>query len=152
MLAIALLLAAAFIADTVWFQLRSHRGKRVLRFLCRISLEPDSCVRRTENAFLKYGVSSLLISKFVPGLNAVAAPSRVIPEAGICISWRSMPWSVLWSGAYMALGYLFSDQLETGGRYTPRMGSNLRLLVVALFSLWIGWKFIQRRRFLKNSI
>ena len=72
--AIACCVGAALVADTVWFQLGRRRGQRVLHFLCRVALEPDSCVRRTENAFLKYGLNSLLVSKFVPGLNAVAAP------------------------------------------------------------------------------
>ena len=67
-------MAACLLADNVWFQLGRRRGPRILSFLCRIALEPDSCVRQTENAFQKYGVRSLLVSKFVPGLNAVAAP------------------------------------------------------------------------------
>ena len=67
-------LAGALAADLVWFYFGRTRGKRVLRFICRVSLEPDSCVRQTENAFIKYGLNTLLIAKFVPGLNAVAAP------------------------------------------------------------------------------
>src|SRR5262249_43276875 len=67
-------LIAALIADTIWFELGRHRGRQVLRLVCRLSLEPDSCVRQTENSFVKYGMRSLLVSKFVPGLNAVAAP------------------------------------------------------------------------------
>src|SRR5512140_1145052 len=59
-------LAGCLLADNLWFQLGRARGQRILSFLCRISLEPDSCVRQTENAFQKYGVRSLLISKFVP--------------------------------------------------------------------------------------
>src|SRR5438105_14696174 len=73
-LASASCVIAAILADTIWFQLGRRRGRSVLRLLCRVSLEPDSCVRQTENAFLKYGMSSLLVSKFIPGLNAVAAP------------------------------------------------------------------------------
>src|SRR5215472_5355059 len=65
---------AIMIADGVWFQLGRRRGQQVLRLLCRLSLEPDSCVRQTENAFVKYGMRSLLVSKFIPGLNTVAAP------------------------------------------------------------------------------
>src|ERR1017187_5052255 len=74
LVAIACCVGAALVADTVWFQLGRRRGHWVLHFLCRVALEPDSCVRRTENAFLKYGLNSLLVSKFVPGLNAVVAP------------------------------------------------------------------------------
>src|SRR6478672_2579362 len=44
--AVACCVGAAMIADTIWFQLGKHRGRRVLRFLCRVSLEPDSCVRQ----------------------------------------------------------------------------------------------------------
>ena len=73
-LALACCVSAALISDSVWFQLGRSRGRRILRLLCRVSLEPDSCVRQTENAFVRYGMSSLLVSKFVPGLNAVAAP------------------------------------------------------------------------------
>jgi membrane protein DedA with SNARE-associated domain len=149
--AIACCVIAANIADTLWFQLGWHRGRRVLRLLCRLSLEPDSCVRQTETAFLKYGMNSLLVSKFIPGLNAVAAPlagnSRV-PY------WRFLLYdsagASLWSAAYLALGYLFSEQLEILFAYASRMGSGLFLLVLSLFALWIGWKSIQRHRFLRQ--
>src|SRR2546430_288707 len=80
-LAIMSCVAGALAADSVWFHFGRSRGKRVLRFLCRVSLEPDSCVRTTENAFLKYGLKTLLAAKFIPGLNAVAAP--LAGDAGV---------------------------------------------------------------------
>src|SRR5690349_17169197 len=67
-------LSASVIADNVWFQLGKRYSGRTLQFICKISIEPDSCVRRTENVFLRYGLRSLLISKFIPGLNVVIAP------------------------------------------------------------------------------
>ena len=66
--------AACLIADNVWFQLGRRYSTKALQFICKMSLEPDSCVRRTENIFVKYGIRSLLLSKFIPGLNVVAAP------------------------------------------------------------------------------
>jgi membrane protein DedA with SNARE-associated domain len=149
--AITCCVAAAMIGDTIWFQLGRHRGRQVLRLLCRVSLEPDACVRQTENAFLKYGLRSLLVSKFIPGLNAVAAPlagnsnraySRFLlyDSAG----------AALWSGTYLMLGYLFSEQLEKVLAYASRLGTNLLLLVILLFAVWVGRKFIQRRRFIKE--
>jgi membrane protein DedA with SNARE-associated domain len=149
--AVACCIAAALIADTIWFQLGRLRGRRVLRLLCRVSLEPDSCVRQTENAFLKYGMKSLLVSKFVPGLNAVAAPLAGNSKRPY---WRFVLYDVagaaIWSSVYLALGYLFSDQLETLLAYATRMGSGLLLVVIALFGLWVAAKFIQRRRFLRQ--
>jgi hypothetical protein len=128
-----------------------RRGKRVLRFLCRLSLEPDSCVRRTENTFLKYGLKSLLIAKFIPGLNTVAAP--LAGDSGVGVA-RFLALDtlgvVIWSTAYLGVGALFYDQLELALAYAQRLGSGFTILVAALFAAWILWKYMQRRRFLKQ--
>jgi len=149
--AIGSCVVAALIADTIWFQLGRRLGRRVLRVLCRVSLEPDSCVRQTENAFLKYGMKSLLVSKFIPGLNAVAAPlaGHAKTSYGSFLLYDAAGASI-WSGVYLAAGYVFSEQLETVLGYASRMGRSLFVLVVALFTAWIGRKLIQRRRFLKK--
>jgi membrane protein DedA with SNARE-associated domain len=142
---------AALIADTIWFELGRHRGRQVLRLVCRLSLEPDSCVRQTENAFHKYGMKSLLVSKFVPGLNAVAAPLAGNSKSPyLRFALYDSAGALIWSGAYIAAGYIFSEQLETVLAYATRMGSNLVIFVAALIGAWIGWKFLQRRRFLKQ--
>ena len=149
--AIACCVAGALVSDSVWFHFGRTRGKRVLRFLCRISLEPDSCVRKTENAFLKYGLNTLLIAKFVPGLNAVAAPLAGDSGIGILLFLVVDALGVvLWSGAYIGVGYVFSNQLELALTYAQRMGSAFVILVAVLVVAWILWKFIQRRRFLKE--
>ncbi len=149
--AILCCMLGALVADTIWFQLGRHRGGQILRLVCRLSLEPDSCVRQTENAFLKYGMKSLLVSKFIPGLNAVAAPMAGNSRSSYPrFALYDSAGALIWSGAYISLGYVFDQQLETALAYASRMGSNLLLLVVALFGGWIGWKFVQRRRFLRQ--
>src|SRR4051794_33892322 len=50
----------SLLADTIWFYLGRYRGQRVLNLLCRISLEPDSCVRRSEDLFSRYGMRGLV--------------------------------------------------------------------------------------------
>ena len=144
-------MAACLIADNVWFHLGRRRGARILKFLCRIALEPDSCVRKTENAFSKYGVRSLLVAKFVPGLNAVAAP--MAGSSGTSLGrflWFDTLGVLIWMLTYCGLGYVFSDQIETVGLYAMRMGSGLIGLLVALLAAWIAWKFVQRQRFLRK--
>jgi len=149
--AIACCVAGSLVADCVWFQLGRHRGKGVLKFLCRLSLEPDSCVRLTENAFIRYGLKTLLIVKFVPGLNAVAAPlagdSGISPGLFVVVDVLGV---VIWSASYMGVGYIFTDQLEMIFGYLERMGSGFLILLASLFPAWILWKFIQRRRFLRQ--
>lgn len=143
--------AGSLLADTIWFYLGRRRGARVVRFLCRIALEPDSCVRRTENVLLRYGLGALLVAKFVPGLNAVAAPlagSSGAPYRRFVV-FDSLG-ALLWVGGYAGLGYLFADQLETIAAYAMRAGSGLIFGLVGLLAAWIGWKFLQRRLFLRR--
>ena len=149
--ALACCVIASLVADTIWFQLGRRRGRRILHLLCRISLEPDSCVRQTDNVFTKYGMDSLLVSKFVPGLNAVAAP---LAGNSTRPYWQFLLYdsagAAIWSGVYLLLGFLFSTELERILGYASRMGSGLLLLVVTLFVLWIVRKYIQRRLFLRQ--
>jgi membrane protein DedA with SNARE-associated domain len=65
---------AALLGDQLWYELGRRRGRQVLNWLCRISLEPTSCIRRTEDFFTRYGARSLVVAKFVPGLSTIAPP------------------------------------------------------------------------------
>jgi membrane protein DedA with SNARE-associated domain len=149
--ALASCAAGSLIADSVWFYFGRRRGKRVLRFLCRISISPDSCVRKTEKAFQRYGLNTLLVAKFVPGLNAVAAP--LAGDSGIGVM-RFIVVDTLgiliWSGAYIGIGYLFAGQLELAFDYVERLGSGLLIVAAGLFAAWIFWKWTQRRKLLKQ--
>lgn len=151
--AVALLVGccAAMIADVVWFEIGRLRGARVLQFLCRISLEPDYCVRRTENTFARYGAKTLIVGKLVPGISTIATPmagvyglarSRFLLFDGLGI--------LLWIGTFELLGYLFSDQLEDVVAYASRFGGLLFVLLVGGLAAYVGWKYVQRRRFLRS--
>jgi hypothetical protein len=97
------------------------------------------------------GVSlkSLLVSKFVPGLNAVAAPMAGNSKNSYGrFALYEAAGALVWSGAYLAAGYMFSDQLERVLGYASRLKTNLFLVGASLFGIWIGWKYFQRRRFI----
>jgi membrane protein DedA with SNARE-associated domain len=151
LLSIGCCLAGALLADVIWFAIGRRKGRRVLNLICRISLEPDSCVRQTENAFVKYGLGSLLVSKFIPGLNTIAAPLAGSSKTSFHrFAAYDGAGALIWSGSYLIAGYLFGEQLEKLLAFAERLGSNLALLAGALLALWIGWKFWQRRRFLNG--
>ena len=65
---------ACLAADCGWYLVGEKYGIRVLKTLCKISLEPDSCVSQTQTRFERWGVNSLVIAKFVPGLAIIAPP------------------------------------------------------------------------------
>lgn len=149
--AIGLSLIAALAADSAWYMLGRQKGHSVLKLLCRISLEPDSCVSTTRFWFHKLGGWVLVIAKFVPGLSTVAPPM-----AGL----SRMPWwkflladgvgGLIWAAAFMGIGYVFRSQLEEAGREALHLGSWLVAVVSALLALWIAWKYWQRRHFIKS--
>src|SRR5436305_11295201 len=49
--AIAVAIAGAMISDLVWYRLGRSRGNSILSLMCRISIEPDSCVSNTKNIY-----------------------------------------------------------------------------------------------------
>ena len=143
--------SGALMADFVWFEIGRVRGIRVLQLLCRISLEPDYCVRRTENTFGRYGTGTLVVGKLVPGVSVLATPmagvygfsrSRFLLFDGLGV--------LLWIGTFELLGYLFSDQLEEVVAYGSRFGGLLFVLIAGGLLAYVGWKYAQRRRFLRS--
>ena len=142
---------AAVVADSIWYELGRRNGIRILQLLCRISLEPDSCVRRTEGVFAKHGARSLLYAKFVPGLNTVAPalagifhmrPSRFFLHDALG--------AFFWSGGFFGLGYAFSGEIERVADLALPLGSRLLVLLVSALAAYIAWKFIKRQRFLRE--
>lgn len=141
----------SLISDTAWYEVGRRKGMKVLNLLCRMSLEPDSCVRRTEDVFASHGARSLLVAKFVPGLST-AAP----PLAGIFRMRRSRflvfdgVGAVLWAGVFVGLGLLFSDQLERLAGQVARLGTWLAAILVGGLIAYILWKYVNRQRFLRR--
>lgn len=150
-LAFGAVLAASLPPDLVWYELGRQRGGRVLGLLCRISLEPDSCVRRAEDLFTRSGRKALLVAKFLPGLSTVAPPlaGMVGVGRGQFIVLDSLG-AIVWAGAWMGLGYLFSDALELVAARAGHLGNYVLLLVGAALASYVAIKFIQRQRFLRS--
>ncbi|MDP9115113.1 MAG: DedA family protein, partial [Acidobacteriota bacterium] len=145
--ALTLAVFASLLGDSLWFHLGRSRGSSILRFLCKIALEPDSCVRQTGTVYSRYGAASLLFAKFVPGLSTVAPPM-----AGM---YQLAPWkfalldaagAALWAGAFLSLGWWFRAQLELLAFYLERFGSGMGIAVLSLLLLYVAVKYIQRRR------
>jgi membrane protein DedA with SNARE-associated domain len=142
---------ASLLADTMWYGIGRVAGMRIIAWLCRITLEPDSCVRKTESIFGARGAYSLIIAKFIPGLNTAAPPLAGVLRMpiGQFIGYSAVS-AVVWSTAWVGVGFLFSEQLELAASYAARLGDGLGVLVVAAAVGYIVWKYIARQRFLRN--
>ncbi len=150
-LAVMVAATGSVVSDTFWYFVGKRKGAVVLSWLCKIALEPDSCVRRTESAFTRMGRSTLLICKFVPGLNT-AAPA-LASTAGISLTqFVLFAWlgALLWASTFAGLGLMFSRQLDRIAYDVARFGSWSFVLLLAAIAGYIAYKFYQRWRFLKD--
>lgn len=147
----AIILLAALVGDLMWYELGRRKGSQVLKFLCRVSLEPESCVRSTEGVFEKYGINCLLFAKFVPGLYTVTPP--VAGLVGLKLR-RFVLYDALgiliWAGTYVGVGALMSNQLEWLLYKVESWGSSLAQFVFFVVAAHIVYKFISRQLFLRE--
>lgn len=152
-LATALLVpvAASLPPDLAWYYLGRVKGGKVLGFLCRMSLEPDSCVRSTENLFHQHGARALLVAKFVPGFSTVAPPlAGIVGMSAAAFLFYDAVGAVIWVGASAGVGALFSHQLEQLARLFDQAGGLLLAIISVGFVGFIGYKFYHRQKFLRD--
>ena len=145
----SLSVAAALLGDLAWYELGRRRGRRVLHFICRISLEPDSCVRNTEDVFARHGGRALLLAKFIPALGIAAPPmAGLLGMSPIRFLLLDIVGSALWVFTFTGLGYLFNAQIEEIALLLSSMGIWALVLTMGSLAGYLIWKYLQRRRFL----
>jgi len=142
-------IGAALIADTAWYLAGRRYGHRVLALICRVSLAPDSCVRQTEMFFVRWGVGSLVVAKFVPGLSTVAPPlaGAMGLKPGAFLLFNGIG-SVLWAGTAVLTGWLLSEQIDALLETLARMGTIALIAIGVLVAAYILFKWWERVRFL----
>jgi len=142
-------LAAMCAGDTLMFLLGRYTGWWLLGLLCRVSLNPESCILRSADTFYRRGRTLLVIAKFIPGINTMAPPL-----AG-SMNMRFAPFlrldfagAVLYIGAYFGIGYLFSGALDavTRGYHTVgRIAGWFMIALVAGYLVFRAWLWIKGR-------
>ncbi len=140
-------LLATLLADVIWFLAGRWRGRPVLTLLCRIALEPDACVRRTEDVFRRHGVQSLLVAKFIPGLSTIAPPlAGIIGLSLPLFLLYDALGAAVWAGSGLGFGLIFSGQVEQALAYWEQAVPALLLATMTLLPAYIGWKAWHVRR------
>lgn len=143
--AISLAAGGSFISNVFWYEMGRLRGRAVLGFICKISFEPDTCIRRTEETYLRHGKSSLVIAKFIPGLNAVAAPvAGVFKMPRIVFLMLNAVSAVMWASLFLGLGYLFRNQLEEMLYTIQNLSGGLAIVVGILVALYMTHLYLRR--------
>jgi membrane protein DedA with SNARE-associated domain/rhodanese-related sulfurtransferase len=143
--------AASLPPDLAWYYLGRLKGGQVLGFLCRMSMEPESCVRDTENLFHRYGWRALLFAKFIPGFNTVAPPLAGIVGMGAArFLLYDTAGALIWVGICAGIGALFSNQLEQVALLIDQTGGWFLTIIGVGLAGFIGYKFFHRQKFLRD--
>lgn len=147
LLAVVLASLASLLADVLWFYAGRRYGQRILAVMCKISISPDTCVRKSELSFAKSGVATLLLSKFIPGLSTFAPPmaGAMGMRLGTFLLFN-FAGALLWAGSGVALGVLFHAQINRLMEGLAEFGSMAVLVLLVLLALYIAYRCWRRLR------
>lgn len=145
--------AACLLSDSTWFFVGRRYGGRVLNILCKLSLEPTTCVRKTRLSFNRRRHATLLLGKFVPGLASLTSPiagQNGMPYAEFIL--LDLMGSIVWVGALLTAGRLFGDALKRDPQLLQWVGRFSGVLLLAAVAAWVAARVIRRRRLLKQLV
>lgn len=135
-------------SDYGWYEVGRRQGMRVLKKLCRVSLEPDSCVKSTQNIFIKYGAKSLLLAKFIPGFNTISTPlagaAKVSRSRFIAFTTGG---GIIYAGLWLLIGFLGHKQFTQVAMKAEETGRWFGICFTLLLFGWVAFKYYRRRKF-----
>jgi membrane protein DedA with SNARE-associated domain/rhodanese-related sulfurtransferase len=147
---LAAAIIASVIADWIWYLSGKMFGYRVLAGLCKLSINPSSCVSQTEARFIRWGVSSLVVAKFIPGFSTVAPPiagALRMNQLGFLLA--AGIGAGLWAGLALGAGWFLQDAVQSAVTMLDRHASRALVLILVLLGVWLSWKLWQKYRFRK---
>ena len=136
---------ASLLGDVPWYFAGKRYGYRVLRTLCRISMEPDSCVKQTENIFARWGPPSLIVAKYIPGFSTIAPPlaGAMKVSFGRFLAYSAAA-ALLWAAVPVTAGFFFRREVEWLLGWIEAMGAGALGLVALVLLVYIAIKAVQR--------
>jgi membrane protein DedA with SNARE-associated domain/rhodanese-related sulfurtransferase len=146
LLLIGAIVAGMLIGNSVWFAAGRRYGAGVLKFLCRFSLTADTCVSRTETVFGRWGWSSLVVGRFVPGVSLVAPPLA----GALGMTWGKFlalttAGAALYGLVVLGAGILLRNQVDWALRELRSLGWHSLAALIVILALYIAWRWWRRR-------
>ena len=150
---IAIVIAGTLVGNSVWFAAGRRYGSGTLKLLCRVLLSPDSCVIRTQDMFGRWGWSSIVVGRFIPGASLVAPPLA----GALGMSWSkfialSAAGAALWGLVVVGAGMLLHEQLDAAVRVLETSGREAVAVIILLLGAFVGWQWWERRRAAKMAV
>ena len=140
-------LAAMITGDLLLFFLGRYTGWALLAVLCRLSLNPETCILRSAESFYRHGRVALLFAKFVPGVNTMAPPlagsMKMRPTQYMQLDFLA---ASLYIVTYMGVGYVFRDlvaRIIRGLESASHAAAELVFVAIILFAIYRMVKYRQ---------
>ncbi|MGA7816653.1 DedA family protein/thiosulfate sulfurtransferase GlpE [Caballeronia sp.] len=139
------------LGDFVWFQGGRRYGDRTLKTICKLSLSRDTCVKKTERFFGRWGVRVLLVAKFIPGLSLVSVPlagamgvraRSFIAHDGLGVA--------LWAAVGLAVGVVFAAELDMVFAFIAQLGRQALIVVAIALALYVAYRYWRRTMLMKT--
>jgi membrane protein DedA with SNARE-associated domain len=142
---LGLAVAGSLCGDIPWYFAGRRYGYPILNALCRVAIEPDSCVKQTENVFERWGARSLLVAKFIPGFSTVAPPLAGTMRLGFgAFVAHSAGGAALWAGVAIGAGMVFHAEVGLALTWLEKSGPGVLVAIVVVVLLYAAMKWIQR--------
>jgi len=150
-LSIVAAMTATVGSDVLWYALGRAYGPRVFETLFRFSLDPDLLIRHAKERFAAHRARYLIIAKFLPGVNPLAAGlAGVVALRMDIFLFYAAAGALLWAGSWIMVGYLFADVIAFIATANDRLRTPLLIAIVAALILYTAIKYARRRRFLRH--
>ncbi|KVF77301.1 DedA family protein/thiosulfate sulfurtransferase GlpE [Burkholderia diffusa] len=148
---LALSVLGALIGDTVWYIAGRRYGGTTLKTICRLSLSRDTCVRKTERFFGRYGVRVLAVARFIPGLSLVSVPmAGALGTRYRTFAGYDALGAALWTTVGLAAGLVFYRQIDWLFAGASRLGRAVLLVIVALLAIYAAVRWMRRRALIRQ--
>jgi membrane protein DedA with SNARE-associated domain len=129
------------LGDSVMFMLGRHTGWALLGFLCKVSINPETCILRSAETFYRRGKVTLIVAKFLPGVNTMAPPlagSMKMPYHQFV--WLDLVGASLYAVAYCVLGFLFRDFVVAITRGFQTAGRLVEIVVLLALFAYLAYR------------
>jgi len=144
---------ALLLGDTALFWLGRYSGWALLGFLCRLSMNPETCILRSAESFYKRGKVTLVIAKFIPGINTMAAPLAGSMKMRFSQFLRlDFAGALLYSVTYLLLGYVSRDFLTVILNSFHAAGRAMAIAIIAALAVYAVYRAVQFHKYRKYNV
>ena len=141
-------MAALLLGDIWQYWLGRFTGWALLGFLCRLSMNPETCILRSAESFYKRGRATLLVAKFIPGVNTMAAPLAGSMKMRFTQFLRlDMAGCTLYTLTYLLVGYVSRDFLAATLKNIYAASRAMEVVIIVALVIYIVYRIVQYQKY-----